>query len=203
MSLGIPSGPWNSCSLPCDDTGTIAAQARRGKTADGASVRLKRAGSGQASLFVRCTAGDGGRIAAALAGVVLLALAIPLACMAGKGSLYGGYSVGLGPPMFWVAAALLNTAMVLDTKSTFDVARACQTCREANPFVATLYRAPQPVRWVPGTPGLRRGRLQPGSTSPGQAGPLTSRPNPDVTSGSGRRRRAGRCATRSARSSRR
>lgn len=41
---------------------------------------------------------------------------------------------------FWVAAALLNTAMVLDTKSTFDVARACQTCREANPFVAPFIR---------------------------------------------------------------
>jgi hypothetical protein len=41
---------------------------------------------------------------------------------------------------FWVVAAGLNAAMVLDTKSTFDVARACQTCREANPLVAPFLR---------------------------------------------------------------
>jgi hypothetical protein len=36
---------------------------------------------------------------------------------------------------FWIVAAGLNTAMLLDTKSTFDVTRWCPNCEEANPFV--------------------------------------------------------------------
>jgi len=44
---------------------------------------------------------------------------------------------------FWIVAAALNTAMVVDTKSTFDVVRACETCREANPFVAPFVRRGQ------------------------------------------------------------
>ncbi|MEO8481006.1 MAG: hypothetical protein ABI634_02280 [Acidobacteriota bacterium] len=41
---------------------------------------------------------------------------------------------------FWVMAAALNTAMTLDTKSTFDVVRTCRGCREANPLVAPFVR---------------------------------------------------------------
>jgi hypothetical protein len=36
---------------------------------------------------------------------------------------------------FWLVAAGLNTTMLLDTKSTFDVMRRCASCEEANPFV--------------------------------------------------------------------
>jgi hypothetical protein len=36
---------------------------------------------------------------------------------------------------FWMLAAGLTTAMVLDTKSTFDVSRWCASCEEKNPFV--------------------------------------------------------------------
>jgi len=36
---------------------------------------------------------------------------------------------------FWMVTAGLNTAMLLDTKSTFDVTRWCSTCEEANPIV--------------------------------------------------------------------
>jgi hypothetical protein len=41
---------------------------------------------------------------------------------------------------FWVMAAALNVAMTVDTKSTFDVVKGCQTCREINPFVAPFVR---------------------------------------------------------------
>ena len=41
---------------------------------------------------------------------------------------------------FWAVAAVLNTAMVFDTKSTFDVAGACANCRERNPLVAPFVR---------------------------------------------------------------
>ena len=36
---------------------------------------------------------------------------------------------------FWIVAAGLNTTMLLDTKSTFDVMAWCTNCEEANPFV--------------------------------------------------------------------
>src|SRR5262245_19331674 len=36
---------------------------------------------------------------------------------------------------FWMVTAGLTTSMLLDTKSTFDVARWCRTCEEANPIV--------------------------------------------------------------------
>jgi len=36
---------------------------------------------------------------------------------------------------FWLVTAGLNTTMLLDTKSTFDVSRWCPTCEESNPFV--------------------------------------------------------------------
>ena len=42
---------------------------------------------------------------------------------------------------YWGLAAGLNTAMLVDTKSTYDVLRACpQACREANPVAAPFVR---------------------------------------------------------------
>ncbi len=47
---------------------------------------------------------------------------------------------------FWLLGAALNVGMVLDTKSTFDVARRCASCYEANPVVAPfLPLGPAPV----------------------------------------------------------
>jgi len=47
---------------------------------------------------------------------------------------------------FWVVAAALNTAMILDTKSTFDVGYGCPTCYERNPVVRPfLPLGPGPV----------------------------------------------------------
>jgi hypothetical protein len=40
--------------------------------------------------------------------------------------------------------------MLLDTKSTFDVVGACQTCREANPVVAPFIRRGQAVTFASG-----------------------------------------------------
>lgn len=37
---------------------------------------------------------------------------------------------------FWVLGAALNMAMLLDTKSTFDVKARCARCTESNPLVA-------------------------------------------------------------------
>ena len=51
---------------------------------------------------------------------------------------------------FWTVAAVLNTAMVLDTKSTFDVVRACESCREANPLVAPFIRRGPAVTFTAG-----------------------------------------------------
>ncbi|MEQ1871033.1 MAG: hypothetical protein ABL961_13545 [Vicinamibacterales bacterium] len=39
---------------------------------------------------------------------------------------------------FWWLGAALNTAMLLDTKSTFDVMARCARCAEGNPLVAPL-----------------------------------------------------------------
>jgi len=41
---------------------------------------------------------------------------------------------------FWLLGSGLNSAMLLDTKSTFDVSHACSACYEANPFVAPFVR---------------------------------------------------------------
>jgi len=37
---------------------------------------------------------------------------------------------------FWLVGAALNAAMLLDTKSTFDVRRRCARCVESNPYAA-------------------------------------------------------------------
>jgi hypothetical protein len=51
---------------------------------------------------------------------------------------------------FWAVAAALNTAMVLDTRSTFDVVRVCDTCREANPVVAPFVRRGPAITFTAG-----------------------------------------------------
>jgi len=37
---------------------------------------------------------------------------------------------------FWLTAAALNSAMIADTKSTFDVIHRCDICYEKNPYAA-------------------------------------------------------------------
>ncbi len=51
---------------------------------------------------------------------------------------------------FWIVAGALNTAMVLDTRSTFDVAKRCTDCYEANPIVAPFVRQGAPTTFVAG-----------------------------------------------------
>ncbi|MEO7274064.1 MAG: hypothetical protein ABI211_18860 [Vicinamibacterales bacterium] len=41
---------------------------------------------------------------------------------------------------FWLLGGALNSAMLLDTRSTFDVTRTCTDCYEANPFVRPFVR---------------------------------------------------------------
>jgi hypothetical protein len=42
----------------------------------------------------------------------------------------------VGDLKFWLVGAALNTAMIFDTRSTFDVKRRCARCVEADPFAA-------------------------------------------------------------------
>jgi hypothetical protein len=51
---------------------------------------------------------------------------------------------------FWVLAGALNTAMILDTKSTFDVSRLCPECDEANPIVRPFVERGPAVTYVAG-----------------------------------------------------
>ena len=52
---------------------------------------------------------------------------------------------------YWGLAAGLNGAMLVDTKSTFDVLRDCrQACREANPVVAPFVRRGPAVAYAAG-----------------------------------------------------
>jgi len=52
---------------------------------------------------------------------------------------------------YWGLAAGLNGAMLVDTKSTFDVLRDCrQACREANPIVAPFVRRGPAVTYAAG-----------------------------------------------------
>ncbi|HUL71747.1 MAG TPA: hypothetical protein VLT86_01515 [Vicinamibacterales bacterium] len=51
---------------------------------------------------------------------------------------------------FWLVGAALNTAMILDTKSTFDVAGRCATCYEANKVVAPFVAQGPAVTFVAG-----------------------------------------------------
>jgi hypothetical protein len=49
---------------------------------------------------------------------------------------------------FWLLGAALNTAMLLDTKSTFDVKRRCARCVETNPLVAPFINRGPTVAFV-------------------------------------------------------
>jgi hypothetical protein len=51
---------------------------------------------------------------------------------------------------FWVVAGALNTAMVLDTQSTFAVSKRCPDCYEADPFVAGVVAKGAPATFVAG-----------------------------------------------------
>jgi hypothetical protein len=52
---------------------------------------------------------------------------------------------------YWGLAAGLSGAMLVDTKTTFDVLRDCrQACREANPVVAPFVRRGPAVTYVAG-----------------------------------------------------
>jgi hypothetical protein len=51
---------------------------------------------------------------------------------------------------FWIVGAALNTAMVLDTRSTFDVAKRCTDCYEANPIVAPFVHQGAPTTFIAG-----------------------------------------------------
>ena len=49
---------------------------------------------------------------------------------------------------FWLVGAALNTAMILDMKSTFDVERRCAMCYEANPVAAPFINQGPRVAFV-------------------------------------------------------
>jgi hypothetical protein len=51
---------------------------------------------------------------------------------------------------FWILAGALNTAMILDTKSTFDVSRVCPDCGEANPIVRPFVERGPAVTYAAG-----------------------------------------------------
>ncbi len=51
---------------------------------------------------------------------------------------------------FWALAGALNAAMLMDTKSTFDVLERCRRCEEANPFVAPFVRRGPAVTYTAG-----------------------------------------------------
>jgi len=51
---------------------------------------------------------------------------------------------------FWAVSAALNTSMLLDTWSTFDVMGRCPTCREANPYVAPFVKRGPGVTFAAG-----------------------------------------------------
>jgi hypothetical protein len=51
---------------------------------------------------------------------------------------------------FWLVSTALNTTMLLDTWSTFDVMSRCPTCREANPYVAPFVKKGPAVTFTAG-----------------------------------------------------
>jgi hypothetical protein len=51
---------------------------------------------------------------------------------------------------FWLLGGALNSAMLLDTKSTFDVTKTCTDCYEANPFVRPFVRRGPVTTYVAG-----------------------------------------------------
>lgn len=91
------------------------------------------AGAGRAQERV-----DPGMVGPVLAGPIAASRAVPGGLAAA--SAVERQSTPVLDRKFWAVAAALNTAMVLDTRSTFDVIRACRDCREGNPFVAPFVR---------------------------------------------------------------
>jgi hypothetical protein len=78
-----------------------------------------------------------------------------LAGSSGRPEAVGGVELREAPrkvadKKFWILAGALNTAMILDTKSTFDVARVCPDCREADPIVRPFVRRGPAVTYVAG-----------------------------------------------------
>ena len=51
---------------------------------------------------------------------------------------------------FWLLGGALNSAMLLDTKSTFDVTKTCTDCYEANPFVRPFVRRGPVTTYIAG-----------------------------------------------------
>jgi len=51
---------------------------------------------------------------------------------------------------FWLLGAALNTSMLLDTKSTFDVTRRCLRCVETNPYAAPFVNRGPAVAFTAG-----------------------------------------------------
>ena len=51
---------------------------------------------------------------------------------------------------FWLLGGALNSAMLLDTKSTFDVTRSCADCYEANPFVKPFVKRGPVTTYIAG-----------------------------------------------------
>ncbi len=62
----------------------------------------------------------------------------------------GGPKKKVTDAKFWVVAAALNTAMVLDTQSTFAVSKRCPDCYEADPFVAGVVAKGAPATFIAG-----------------------------------------------------
>ena len=87
------------------------------------------------------------RIICRLSAVLMVVLSTATTVLAQE---RGSGSARVADRKFWVAAAALNAAMVLDTKSTFDVVSVCRTCREANPFVAPFVRRGPAVTFAAG-----------------------------------------------------
>ena len=51
---------------------------------------------------------------------------------------------------FWLVSAALNSAMLMDTWSTFHVIGRCSDCREANPYVAPFVKRGATVTFAAG-----------------------------------------------------
>jgi len=56
----------------------------------------------------------------------------------------------LADKKFWLLGGALNSAMLLDTKSTFDVTKTCSDCYEANPFVRPFVRRGPATTYIAG-----------------------------------------------------
>jgi hypothetical protein len=95
-----------------------------------------------------------------LAGAIVLAIATSTASFAQQPAALGPASAIMTDEAapakkvtdrkFWILGAALNTAMLLDTKSTFDVSKRCADCYEANPVVAPFVAQGQATTYIAG-----------------------------------------------------